>query len=420
MFLLQDGIHAKFDTHRARFYWEGVGPKRKYHLVNWPAVYRPKACGGLGIINSKKMNIALMLKWVWKLFQQDNPIWAQILRTKYTSVDNIFAGSGQGGSQFWRSIHKIKHLFKLGAAYKVRDGQRTLFWLDTWHGDRALKDQFPRLFSCALNPGCSVSQVCGGSTQMGFRRTLDVEALLEWHQLREIIETTVLSEGQDMISWNLEQSGQYSVNSMYRKLSAGASIAHFKDVWAAKIPLKVRIFSWQLILDRLPSSHNIAARHGPGNGRCSLCGVEEDASHIFFTCSPAKFAWSVFRQLLGCSWCPANFFQLYAIVSSLSGSFRRVVWTLFLAQSWALWHFRNKLTIESKLMKHPANIIFKSMLFLQLWTPLAKTPDRPGLRTVATQLRLLHAAHAPNAQSGRTDEASQGAPPGGRASPPAI
>jgi hypothetical protein len=295
MFLLQDGVHAKFDTHRAKFYWEGAGPKRKYHLVNWPAVCRPKACGGLGLINSKKMNIALLLKWVWKLFQEDNPIWAQILRAKYISADNIFAGSGQGGSQFWRSIHKIKHFFKLGATYHVNDGQRTLFWLDIWHGDRALKDQFPRLYSIALNQGCSVSQVCGGSTQMGFRRALDVDALQEWHSLREIIENAVLSKGQDRISWKLEQSGKFSVNSMYRKLSAGASIAHFKDVWAAKIPLKVRIFSWQLILDRLPSSLNIAARHGPGNGRCSLCGMEEDATHIFFTCSPAKFVWSAFR-----------------------------------------------------------------------------------------------------------------------------
>jgi hypothetical protein len=76
LFLLHDGIHAKFDSHRARFYWEGSGPKRRYHLVNWPAVCRPKECGGLGLLNSKKMNWALLLKWIWKLFQPDNPIWA--------------------------------------------------------------------------------------------------------------------------------------------------------------------------------------------------------------------------------------------------------------------------------------------------------------------------------------------------------
>jgi hypothetical protein len=292
--------------------------------------------------------------------------------------------------------------------------------LDKLHGDRALKDKFPQLFAIALAQGCSVQKVCGGSTQMGFRRAMDEEALQEWQQLCDLIESAELSEGQDEISWDLEQSGCFSVNSMYRKLSVGASIAHFKDVWAARIPLKVRIFSWQLVLDRLPSSLNIAARHGPGNGRCSLCGVEEDAAHIFFECSPARFAWSVFRQLLGCSWCPANFHQLFAIVSSLSGRFRRIVWLLFMVQSWALWHFRNKLTIKSKLMKHLANIIFKSMLFLQLWTPLAKPLDRSGHRTMATQLKLLHAAHAPNVPSRGTEGAPPSIPPGGRSPPPAL
>jgi hypothetical protein len=27
LFLLQDGVHAKFDSHRSRFFWEGTGPK---------------------------------------------------------------------------------------------------------------------------------------------------------------------------------------------------------------------------------------------------------------------------------------------------------------------------------------------------------------------------------------------------------
>nr|XP_051221415.1 uncharacterized mitochondrial protein AtMg00310-like [Lolium perenne] len=232
LFLLQDGIHAKFGSHRARFYWEDTGPKRKYTLVNWSAVCRPKSYGGLGILNSKKMNIVLMLKWVQKLFQPDNPIWAQILRAKYNSADNIFAGTGQGASQFWRSLHKIKHFFKLGARHKVRDGRRMQFWMDKWHGDKALKDTFPLLFNIYLSQGSSIDQVCGGSMQMGFRRALDIAGLHDWHQL-DIIESTELTAGQDEVRWDLEQFGRFTVISMYTKLSAGVSIAHFKDVWAA-------------------------------------------------------------------------------------------------------------------------------------------------------------------------------------------
>ena len=130
LFLLQDGVHAKFDSIRARFFWEGSGPKRKQHWLNWPAVCRPKDCGGLGLTNTKNMNIALLLKWVWRLFQDDESIWHKLVVAKYAEADNIFAASTSGGSQFWRAIHKIKHFFKFGAKYVVKNGERTSFWTD--------------------------------------------------------------------------------------------------------------------------------------------------------------------------------------------------------------------------------------------------------------------------------------------------
>jgi hypothetical protein len=71
------------------------------------------------------------------------------------------------------------------------------------------------------------------------------------------------------------------------------------------------------------------------------------------------------------------------------------VWLLFIAQSWALWLFRNKMTIESKFMKHPANIIFKTMLFLQMWMPLARPLDRPWIEHAVAELKLLNDATSP-------------------------
>ena len=71
MFLLADGVHARVDTPRSRFFWEGARTKRKYHLVKWAAVCRPKKFGGLGIMKSKLMNVALLAKWWWRLAQNE-------------------------------------------------------------------------------------------------------------------------------------------------------------------------------------------------------------------------------------------------------------------------------------------------------------------------------------------------------------
>jgi hypothetical protein len=41
---------------------------------------------GLGILNSKHTNIALMLKWVWKLYQDGEGLWTDLLRAKYLGI----------------------------------------------------------------------------------------------------------------------------------------------------------------------------------------------------------------------------------------------------------------------------------------------------------------------------------------------
>jgi hypothetical protein len=155
-----------------------------------------------------------------------------------------------------------------------------------------LQTQFPELYSICDNPSISVAQVCSTPSYLRFRRTLDQEGFNRCQTLLGIIQNTILGEGCDKIVWDLETSSAYMVNSMYNKLTQGASVAHFKEIWKAKIPLKIRIFTWQMALDRLPSSLLIANRHCRATGLCALCGAPEDATHVF-SCSMAKFAWSV-------------------------------------------------------------------------------------------------------------------------------
>jgi hypothetical protein len=85
LLLLADGTHAGFENHRCRFFWEGKGDKRKYRWVSWPEVCLPRDQGGLGIMNTKHMNIALMVKWVWSLFMESSAdcLCLRTLRAKY-------------------------------------------------------------------------------------------------------------------------------------------------------------------------------------------------------------------------------------------------------------------------------------------------------------------------------------------------
>jgi hypothetical protein len=91
LFLLPDTSHGRMDSTRARFFWEGVGPKQNYHMVDWATVCKPRECGGLGILNTKVMNIALMLKWIWKLYQGSSSLWVDLIRAKYLGDNDLFS-----------------------------------------------------------------------------------------------------------------------------------------------------------------------------------------------------------------------------------------------------------------------------------------------------------------------------------------
>jgi hypothetical protein len=152
VYLLGEGVHAEFRKHRARFFWEANGPRRKYHWVRWEALCKPKSLGGLGIIDTRLMNICLMTKWIWKLYAGEQGLWAEILRNKYLRSRDLLVDSHQSGSQFWNAIQKIKSVFRLGARHQVHSGSSTLFWSDWWQGSGPLCSWFPALFSIAADP----------------------------------------------------------------------------------------------------------------------------------------------------------------------------------------------------------------------------------------------------------------------------
>jgi len=70
--------------------------------------------------------------------------------------ESFFMVNSQGGSQFWKGLHKAKRLFHWGAVKHVNSGRQTLFWHDVWLGASPLKCQFWRLFHICQDPDVSV------------------------------------------------------------------------------------------------------------------------------------------------------------------------------------------------------------------------------------------------------------------------
>jgi hypothetical protein len=81
----------------------------------------------VGIINTRVLNEALVLKWVWRLNNADQEdICCELLRNKYLRNKNLTTCNGKGGSQIWQGLCKVKHKIKWGVRQEVNNGEDTL------------------------------------------------------------------------------------------------------------------------------------------------------------------------------------------------------------------------------------------------------------------------------------------------------
>jgi hypothetical protein len=55
-FEIPKGILHKLDYYRSRFFWQGDDHKKKYRLVKWKIICRPKDQGGQGILDLEIQN----------------------------------------------------------------------------------------------------------------------------------------------------------------------------------------------------------------------------------------------------------------------------------------------------------------------------------------------------------------------------
>jgi len=72
------------DKHRKNCLWRGSDfRKNGYNLAAWNIVQKPKAKGGLGVINLSLQNEALLIKQLDKFYKKENVQWVKFIWQRY-------------------------------------------------------------------------------------------------------------------------------------------------------------------------------------------------------------------------------------------------------------------------------------------------------------------------------------------------
>ncbi|KAJ1255620.1 hypothetical protein BS78_K181300 [Paspalum vaginatum] len=194
---LYEGAHNEMDSIRSRFFWQGVGNKKKYHMVKWEHLARPKDFGGLGFLDTRTMNRAMLVKWLVRLDSEEANICLNLLRRKYMGEKGVLQQKSRGGaSQFWQSLWEAKDWYEKVLGWKCESGIRVRFWDDVWLDECPLRVSYPNVYKICDDKNISVADAHSRGWNLSFRRRMTEIDLSEWREMVDNLMEVEISGGQ--------------------------------------------------------------------------------------------------------------------------------------------------------------------------------------------------------------------------------
>lgn len=152
---------------------------------------------------------------------------------------------------------------------------------------------------------------------------------------------------QDCLVWHFDNKGFYSVRSGYRVLCnmQNSDLAQddneeekevLRQIWAANVPPKGRVFGWRMCHEALTVTCELSFRGMEVDPICFRCGKEvETIYHAITECEHAASVWDIVREKY------TRDDQTNASMST-DGFFGGMEWRdISMVMAWAVWHNRN-------------------------------------------------------------------------------
>ena len=107
----------------------------------------------------------------------------------------------------------------------------------------------------------------------------------QWIGLVDEVYSFPFANEADKITWKWNmKSGLFTTKSVYNHLSFGEVGLHYRHIWKAKIPYKIKIFVWMLEQNAILTKYNMIRRRWVGDPTCYFCSLPESCGHLFFQC----------------------------------------------------------------------------------------------------------------------------------------
>jgi hypothetical protein len=258
---LPAGVIENIDRARKQCLWRGNSEKKKGgNLVAWDIAQQPKEKGGLGVINLRLQNDALLLKHLHKFYNKVDVPWVQLVWFRYYST-KVPHAAREVGSFWWKDVLRLNTLYRIIARCTVGDGSTVCFWEDQW-STHVLKHTYPRLASYSRSDNISVLEVMQTEDLDSlFVLPLSQQALEDLQHLQAHLQGIPYDKhSQDC--WKPIWGNDYTSRKFYKYIFDTIE-AHpiFKLMWKSSCTPRVKFFAWLILVDWLNTKTMLTRRH---------------------------------------------------------------------------------------------------------------------------------------------------------------
>ena len=229
------GVIENIDRARKQCLWRGNNhSNRGGNLVAWKQVQKPKDKGGLGVLNLRLQNDALLLKQLHKFYMKSDIPWCNLIWSKYYQ-HKVPHASREMGSFWWKDILRLNTIYRGIARCVIGNGATVTFWDDLW-ANEILSSKYPRIHSFAKDHNISVQKIMQiDDISEIFNLPLSDQALSELMDLQNDVQQ-INFDGSSEDAWTfIWGNSQYTSNRFYKLAFRNSQTPQtFKWLWKSK------------------------------------------------------------------------------------------------------------------------------------------------------------------------------------------
>ena len=103
------------------------------YLTTWKNFLFPISRGGLGMRDMELVNIAMLLKLVWRFITDPQVLKVRVLSSIYLRYDYFWSVNAKNSnSNLWKSLLSIRHIMYQYSCWSIGWGDKINIWRDVW------------------------------------------------------------------------------------------------------------------------------------------------------------------------------------------------------------------------------------------------------------------------------------------------